>query len=158
MSDLTKTEVQLLSSQGRAVLQALAAAPDGLLATADVLQRVRRPGASSAVTRASVSRTLRRLWTAGVVELADGARRTLTAEAARLEHFCAAAQREPEAAYRAYLNRRRVDGQPDAYRSASRYAAAWRQAAQQMPHLRVRAVQLTASGRQAVNSARADHV
>lgn len=77
--DLRKPEVHTLSTQGLAVLQALVAA-DGRLPTADVLRRVRRPGASAAVTRASVSRTLRRLWLAGLVELADDGRRTLTAE------------------------------------------------------------------------------
>jgi hypothetical protein len=140
------------------VLQALAAAADGHLATADVLRRVCRPGASAAVTRASVSRTLRRLWTAGLVELADGAQRTLTAKVAQRERACAAAQRHPEAAYRAYLERRRVDGQPDRYGSAARHAAAWREAVRDRPSLRVAQVQLTSTGQQAVNSARAGHV
>ena len=48
-----------------------------------------------------------------------------------------------------------MNGQRDVYGSAARYAAAWRDAARCIPHLRVRQVQLTLDGRQAVNSASA---
>jgi DNA-binding transcriptional ArsR family regulator len=115
------------------VLQALAAAADGRLATANVRRRVERPGASDSVTRASVSRTLRRLWRAGLVELADGDRKTLTAEADRLQHLSDVVHAHPEAAYRAYQERRRAKGQRDGYGSAAQYAAAWRDAAQRIP-------------------------
>jgi hypothetical protein len=158
MADRSTRDVHTVSSQGRAVLQALATAADGRLATADVLRRVQRPGASATVTRASVSRTLRRLWAAGLVELADRDRRTLTAEAARRQHLCDVVQAHPEVAYRAYVARLRRDGQHDGYGSAARYAAGWRHVAQRMPHLRVRQVHLTSTGHQAVNSVRGDHV
>jgi DNA-binding transcriptional ArsR family regulator len=149
----TEPRGHLLSSQRRAVLQALAAAADGRLATADVRRRVERPGASDSVTRASVSRTLRRLWRAGLVELADGDRKTLKAEAERLQHLADAVDAQPDVAYRAYLERLRRNGQRDRYGSATRYAAAWRATARRIPHLRARQVRLTITGRQAVNSA-----
>jgi DNA-binding transcriptional ArsR family regulator len=91
----TDPRCHMLSSQGRAVLQALATAADGELPTADVLRRVHRPGASAAVTRASVSRTLRRLWAAGLVELAARDRKTLTAEAERLQRLSDAVHANP---------------------------------------------------------------
>jgi hypothetical protein len=154
--DRAEADRRTLSAQGRAVLQALASAADGRLAMADVLRRVRRPGVSAAVTRASVSRTLRRLWLAGLVELADDARRTLTAEADRLERSAAVVHAQPEAAYRAY--RERLGAQHDVYGSASRYAACWHAAAGRLPHLRVRQVHLTVNGRKAVNSVTRPHV
>jgi len=139
-----------VSAQGRAVLQALTAAVEGRLSPADVLRRVQRPGASVAVTRASLSRTLRRLWTAGLVELADGAARTLTGEADQQRRWAEIAAAQPETAYRAYLDKMRQDGQPDRYGSAGRYVAAWQEVAARMPTLRVRLVHVTGAGRAAL--------
>ena len=94
---------------------------------------MQRDGASASVTRASVSRTLRRLWTAGLVELEDVAGRTLTAEAERLQRRLAdAVTAQPDVAYRAYLERLRRNGQRDRYGSATRYAASWRATARRV--------------------------
>jgi DNA-binding transcriptional ArsR family regulator len=96
-----------LSVQGRRVLEALARTGDGQLTVAEVLRHVRRRHTSLPVARASLSRTLRRLWTAGFVELwtrpAGWTRlTTLTKEVvewrARYERERAA----PEAAFAAY--------------------------------------------------------
>jgi CRP-like cAMP-binding protein len=72
-----------LSTQGRAVLDALVG-EDTPVSVAVVLAHVHRPSVSLPVARASLSRTLRRLWAAGLVELltADATRPTLTDQAA----------------------------------------------------------------------------
>jgi hypothetical protein len=72
-----------LSVQARRVLEALARTGDGQLTAREVLGHVRQPGTSLAVTRASVSRTLRRLWRAGYVELTDEHGITLTGRCSR---------------------------------------------------------------------------
>jgi hypothetical protein len=114
-----------ISSQGRTVLQALAATHDGRLATADVRRCLQRPGTASSVTRASLSRTLRRLWHAGLVELEDDRRRTLTTEADRLRHLAEVVCANPDSAYQTYANRMRQQRLHDHYGSAGRYAAAY---------------------------------
>jgi DNA-binding transcriptional ArsR family regulator len=65
--------VAAVSPQGWTVLGALRAVADGQLSIAEVSRGVRRPGASAAVARASLSRTLRRLWRAGLVACRDDA-------------------------------------------------------------------------------------
>jgi integrase len=56
-----------LSPQGRAVLGALPGAANGQLPIAAVFRAVHRADTRAAVERASLSRTLRRLWRAGGV-------------------------------------------------------------------------------------------
>ena len=67
------------------MLEALAAG-DGPLPVAAVLTHIRRPDVAAPVARASLSRTLRRLWAAGLLELVTGhaTRPTLTEQAALL--------------------------------------------------------------------------
>jgi hypothetical protein len=83
----------LLSRQGRQVLEALAQPADGRREIWRLVKLLRPSHGSAASTKASLSRTLRRLWQAGYVELEGGwARVTLTekqaaadAQLARLE-------------------------------------------------------------------------
>jgi hypothetical protein len=95
-----------ISVQGRAVLEALAAG-DGPLSVAAVLALIRRPEVAAPVARASLSRTLRRLWAAGLVELVTGhaTRPTLTEQAAYWRSLYVAAQASPDATYQDYCRR-----------------------------------------------------
>ncbi len=58
-----------VSAQGRAVLAALASAGEPSLTPSELYAHVRRPVVSPNVARASLSRTLRRVWAGGLVEL-----------------------------------------------------------------------------------------
>jgi hypothetical protein len=128
------------------VLEALATA-DGPLPVAAVLTHIRRPDVSAPVARASLSRTLRRLWAAGLVELVTGhaTRPTLTEEAAYWRSAYATAQASPDAAYRDYCRR-----YGDHHGSAAGLLEALRAQAA-CPVARVRRVALTPTGREAVN-------
>ncbi len=92
------------STRGVAVLRIVAATNSGVLALDDLAATMYPPssGVSQRVARASLSRTLRRLWKAGLIELYD-ARSSLS------QHFCAAQRKlaeseaDPEAAYRRAL-------------------------------------------------------
>jgi hypothetical protein len=75
-----------LSAQGRAVLEWLVS-EKGPLPIAPVLPHVRRPGVSLSVARAKLSRTLRRLWVAGLVEIADKQGTTLTGHVAPIQRW-----------------------------------------------------------------------
>jgi len=92
--------------QGRRVLEALAAG-DGPLPVTAILVQVRRPGMAAPVARASLSRTLRRLWAVGLVELVTGhaTRPTLTERAAYWRSLYVAAQASPDATYQDYCRR-----------------------------------------------------
>ena len=98
--------ISKLSEQGRRVLEALAAR-DGPLSVAAVLALIRRPDVAAPVARASLSRTLRRLWAAGLVELVTGhaTRPTLTEQAAYWRSLYVAAQASPDATYQDYCRR-----------------------------------------------------
>jgi hypothetical protein len=102
-----------LSHQGRVVLEALAAG-DGRLPVRRILESVRPRGTSLAVAQASLSRTLRRLWAAGLVELLTyhPTRPTLTEQAAYWRTAYAGVQAAPDAAYRA-CRQREGCGNPD---------------------------------------------
>jgi hypothetical protein len=110
-----------LSEQGRRVLEALAAG-DGPLSVAAVLALIRRPGVTAAVARASLSRTLRRLWAAGLVELVTGhaTRPTLTEQAAYWRTAYATVKASPDAAYGAF-RRQLATPADDPYESAAAY-------------------------------------
>jgi hypothetical protein len=140
-----------VSSQGRVVLEALSRDASGRLWAVDLLDALRRPGTADAVTRASLSRTLRRLWRLRLVELVDIDGRTLTGEANRMQAVAARVLANPDSAFAAYLDQCRRHGQSDEYGSARRYAARWRTEAQRVPSLRAYLVDVTAAGRQAVN-------
>jgi hypothetical protein len=117
----------------------------------DVLGRVRPPSTSVSVARASLSRTLRRLWAAGLVELFTGhaTRPTLTEQATYKRRAYATVQASPETAYQAY-RRQLATPADDLYRSAAAYVDAFRVDAER-PSARVRRVALTPKGRATVN-------
>src|SRR4051812_24325151 len=93
-----------LSAQGRVVLEALAREDSGRLWAVDLLDALRRPATADGVTRASLSRTLRRLWRASLVELMNADGVTLTSEATRMAELAAAVRSAPDATYRAYAD------------------------------------------------------
>jgi hypothetical protein len=112
-----------LSAQGRSVLKALATG-EAPLPVAAVLEHIRRPDVAAPVARASLSRKLRRLWAAGLVELVTGhaTRPTLTEQAAYCAYWRSqyvTAQASPDTAYQAY--RRRFPTPADDFGSAAAY-------------------------------------
>jgi hypothetical protein len=129
------------------VLEALATA-DGPLSVAAVLALIRRPDVAAPVARASLSRTLRRLWAAGLVELVTGhaTRPTLTEQAAFRRTAYATVRASPEAAYQVY-RRQLATPADDPYESAAAYVDAFRRAAAERPYARVRRVVLTDLGK-----------
>jgi len=140
-----------LSTQGRAVLDALVG-DDAPVAVAVVLGDVHRPGVSLPVARASLSRTLRRLW-AGLVELltAHATRPTLTDQAAYWRTCYATMQAAPEAHYQAYRRSLQPPAEDD-FGSATAYVEAFR-AATVRPFARCVRCPLRRQGRAAVNKA-----
>jgi hypothetical protein len=138
-----------LSRQGRTVLEALAL--DGPSSVAAVLARVSRPNVSAGVARASLSRTLRRLWTAGLVELvtAHATGPTLTKQVAYWRELSDHVRAAPEASWAAY--RQRFPTRAEDFASASAYVAAIGAEAER-PRARVRRVSLTPKGRATVNT------
>jgi DNA-binding MarR family transcriptional regulator len=117
---------------------------------AEVLRRVRRRHTSLPVARASLSRTLRRLWTAGFVELwtrpADRTTwTTLTAEVAAWRAQYERERADPEAAYAAYCQE-----VANSFGSAAAYLEAVRAEAMH-PRARVRRIALLPPGRATVN-------
>jgi DNA-binding IclR family transcriptional regulator len=148
MADRGSATPTRLSVQARRVLEALARTGDGQLTVREVLGHVRQPGISLAVTRASVSRTLRRLWRAGYVEVTDKHGITLTGHVAPIQRRAQAVVTAPALAYRAYLKQQATD---DPCGSASAYATAYADYAARMPEMRVRTVTLAGAGHAAVN-------
>lgn len=101
------------------------------------------------VARASLSRTLRRLWHAGLVELYDGSWRSLTAEYQRALAHANQVAADPDAAYAhfcqffscAHVNRW--------YDGVAAYVAAMQEKARRGPQgFHVQGVSLTDAGRQ----------
>jgi DNA-binding MarR family transcriptional regulator len=147
----TPAKAGKLSVQGRRVLEALARTGDGQLTVGEVLRHVRRRHTSLPVARASLSRTLRRLWTAGFVELwtrpADRTR--LTTEVAEWRAQYEQERADPEAAYAAYC--RQVATAAETFGSALAYLEAVRAQALR-PRVRVRRIALLPPGRATVNT------
>jgi DNA-binding MarR family transcriptional regulator len=138
-----------LSEQARRVLGALAQTPNGHLLVQSVLKCVRAPATSLPVAQASLSRSLRRLWSAGFVELAMRDGDTLTAKASTRREVLAFVQGSPERAYQAYRQRlAQSNGNTrDAFGSPAAYVAYFRARARQIPHARIHVVRLTPNGR-----------
>jgi hypothetical protein len=146
-----------LSAQGRRLLDALANAEDGTLALCACVILEERAGASRTVARASVSRTLRRLWRQKLIELYDGAygaRASMTAKQQAAIGRRDRALADPEGTYAAFrawllgvaaLSR---GGARDRYGSAAALVAATVAAANRTPKMRVARVELTAAGRE----------
>jgi DNA-binding MarR family transcriptional regulator len=140
--------------QARRVLEALARTGDGQLTVGEVLRQVRQPYTSLSVARASLSRTLRRLWTAGFLELwtrpADRTTlTTLTAELAAWRALYELERAAPEAGYAAYCQQ--VATAAENFGPAAAYLEAGGLAAIG-PRARVRRIALLPTGRAAVNT------
>ena len=88
-----------ISAQGRAVLETLSQQPRDCMAISRLVDLLQPAHGSLASTRASVSRSLRRLWRAGLVELENNRRQTLTEQLAVLDAVLAAHEADPEAEY-----------------------------------------------------------
>lgn len=125
--------------------------PAGQCSITELVRRLKRPGTSLTVTRASLSRTLRRLWRAGLVELVGWGRTTMTeahqVELARLAKL----EADPVAAYGRYQDFVQSYDMQDGYGSVAAYMAEQRRRAHR-PDLRVKTVQITAAGRAVVNN------
>jgi DNA-binding MarR family transcriptional regulator len=89
-----------LSRQGKDVLDALAQPANGRLEIWRLVKRLQSLHGSVASTRASLSRTLRRLWQAGYVELENDWRVTLTEQQAEADARLAQLEADPEGEYR----------------------------------------------------------
>jgi DNA-binding transcriptional ArsR family regulator len=119
----------------------------GELPVNDLVRALRRRGTSLAVTRASLSRTLRRLWRAGLVELATrySYMPTMTEKQQRDRARVDADITDPVAAYERYKSVVGSEfdtcGSPEAYLAGLR--ANWGRA----PDLRVQRVRITDAGR-----------
>jgi hypothetical protein len=94
-----------LSQQGRAILEALFDAPGRRLANRRIVALLSAAHGSAASTKASVSRTLRRLYAAGFVELENDLRSPLSRRMAVLEALEEQFEADPEAEYQDILQR-----------------------------------------------------
>jgi len=138
-----------LSAQGRTILQALDAAPEELVWMADLVELIARPQTRRGVTRASLSRTLRRLWRAGLVELLDDWT-TLSARDEQARAKLAALEADPAAAYARHQEFWQSCGEPQYIAASVEDYMALRRA-NARPSMRVRMVRITAAGRASVN-------
>lgn len=148
-----------LSSQGFAVLQVCAASPlrlqesecdaGGVGGAMYVAELIRLAPGRPAVARASVSRTLRRLWCHGWIELASVSGWSLTAKHADADAELQAAERDPEGTYataKAY-------GGLFLWQSPAEYLAYLRRRATQRVHRqRMAYAQITSAGRERLTS------
>ena len=145
-----------VSSQGRAVLSALASTQELSLTPSELREHVRRPGVSPNVARASLSRTLRRLWAGGLVEL-HALYRTFTELRDRDASLAAAVERDPAGEYQKLVEfttrlaaltggeARVVCNSPEAFRREAEKRV------RRPPRGRIRAVRLTEAGRAAAD-------
>ena len=88
-----------LSSQATAVLETLSQQPGERMSIRRLVELLRPGHGSTASTRASLSRTLRRLWRAGLVELTNDYGWILTDRYAEPDTELAQHEADPEAAY-----------------------------------------------------------
>jgi hypothetical protein len=153
MADATRCR---LFPQGRRLLEALAAAEDGTLPLCACVLLEERAGASRTVAKASVSRSLRRLWRHGLVELYEGgygARASMTAKqhAAIVRRDRALA--DPAGTYAGFRSwlasvATLTGVSRDRYGSPDAYVAAKVDAASRFPAMRVARVEITVAGRE----------
>ncbi len=142
-----------LSSQATALLELLSQQHGDRMSIRRLVDLLRPGHGSSASTRASLSRTLRRLWRDGLVELTNdwNPDRTLTARLAKLDAELAKHEADPEAEYASLLEKVADGRLPEwfARGSPSGNLEQYRRAhARDRRHLRNNTVVLTASGLQ----------
>ena len=139
-----------VSAQGLAVLETLSQQPLDRLAIRCLVDLLRPAHGSLASTRASVSRTLHRLWRSGLVELENTEGHTLTERLAALDAELAEHEANPEAEYEealeavsrgvpVFLARGSADGLLENHR---------REVAREKRHLRRTAAVLTPQGQE----------
>lgn len=141
-----------LSRQGLAVLEVLAQQPACRFPISYLLGQFLSAHGSAASTRASLSRTLRRLWRAGLVELLNERGWTLTECYAAIDEELAAHERDPDAAFAAVLAAI-ADGPPGffPYATAEEYLESERRRAAALRRgIPMHAVCLTPQGRDLV--------
>ena len=107
-------------------------------------------GRQQAVARASLSRTLRRLWRAGLVGLHDS-RHDLSAKQQEARERLARFEADPQSSYQGYRAWAIGIGMADVYGSAEAFLAAKRAQANAMPNLRIVRVTATTRGRASVS-------
>lgn len=113
--------------------------------SASVAQLVRRSGRSVRVARASLSRTLRRLWLRGLVELEDDWGHPLTQGIASIEQDLARHERDPDEAFRCDREARALFP----YATAREYLDVHRREARTVTrYRRTRRARVTVAGRQ----------
>jgi hypothetical protein len=122
-----------VSDNGRDVLRLLARASGGSLPLRTLKTALDRGDVSPAVQRASLSRTLRRLWRAGLVELSDERGEPLTSRIARIHQWAERVRSDPAGAYRVYVTRA---ARGDQFGSADAYARAYLEQAARVPEIR----------------------
>ncbi len=137
-----------LNARAEEILRVIDVAGTGVLVR-DLVRVQVRAGRSQAVVRASLSRTLRRLWRMGLVELHDGwsSFSAKQQEArARLVRF----EADPLGNYQGYRSWTTRVGKADTYGSAEAFLSAKRTQANAAPRLRVVRVTATLRGRDLV--------
>jgi hypothetical protein len=133
-----------LSVQGRIILQALTVhGQSGRLHIKQLVRLVGPRGRTPAVRQASLSRTLRRLWRAGLVELISDWQETMTGKQQRNQTRLAEIEANPEAAYARHQDLLQEDAAP----SLEAYLMGVRTRMQHPPDMRVQRVQITPKGR-----------
>jgi hypothetical protein len=143
--------VTRLSPQGLTVLEALAQPPSGRLTIRRLVTLLQPAHSTPASTRASLSRTLRRLWRAGLVELEHDGGLTLTEMQTATDAELACFDADPAGDYAAVLAKIAAGRIPACFarKSQAAYLAYRRQQiADRTRHARTRAAVLTAAGRE----------
>ena len=158
---------QYVSVRGAVILRALAATPAhhdrrawgrdyaaGELPTADLVALFERSTVTKEVLKASLSRTLRRLWRLGLVELKSAAswQKTMTEQQRAREKRFQQLAKDPAAAYAQYQGFVASYKMEDSYGSPAAYLEAQRAKLQRTPDVRVQTIAITKAGRALVNS------
>lgn len=137
-----------LNASAEEILRLTAVAAAGILVR-DLVRLQVRAGRSQAVARASLSRTLRRLWRAGLVELHDRWS-SLSAKQQEARDRLVRFEGDPRGSYEDYKSWARRIGTADRYGSAEAFLAAKRTQANAMPNLRAVVVTATTRGRELI--------
>jgi hypothetical protein len=133
-----------ISTQGRAVLALVAtrSQPFSMSQVAESCQDHRRSRGSA---RASLSRTLRRLWRAGLIELLTGTYTTFTSYHAEIDRRLARVEQDPKTVFQLAVAKGALEQSPEDYLRTARV-----QAARRRRNIRAMHVQITPVGRAAL--------
>lgn len=136
---------QRLNARAGELVRLIAAATAGVLVR-DLVSLQVRAGRSQAVARASLSRTLRRLWRAGLVEL-YGRSGSLSAKQQEARERLVRFEADPLGSYQSYRAWARAARIADGYGSPEAFLVAKRRQVKTAPRLRVVRVTVTTLGR-----------